>query len=603
MPLPQQFLDELIARTDIVELVSRYVPLKKKGNNFWACCPFHHEKTPSFSVSQDKQFFKCFGCGEGGNAIHFVMKIENLPYIDSVRKLADMAGMELPQEEDGGKSRMQRRRLLDLNRDAARYFYETLAGQGGGEARAYLAKRGIADQTIIRFGLGYADQSWDGLIHAMRSRGYTEQELEEARLAGRSKRGNLYCFFRDRIMFPIIDVRGDVVAFGGRILHGDGDGRKYVNSPDTPVYNKSRNLYALNLAKKTKEPRFILCEGNVDVIALHQAGFDSAVASCGTALTAEQARLLAKYTNEVVICYDADAAGQKATEKAIDILKGNGLGVRVLRLPPRRDAQGRVLFDSEGRPMKVDPDDFIRLNGADAFRSLLDKPQTDGQYRMGELRQKYSDLSEDEQRIAYLKDVVRYIAGVSSAVEREIYAHTAAKEAGVSPESILTEANRSRKQRQRQQEKRLQQEALQPERRMQPKDWSLHYQNIGSAAAEQTLLSAVLGDGQLLEYASARLQPEQFSSEFLAKIYRMALERLEQGLQPEPAACMTALSPGELQQLTAILASGERTRGDVQAVQDCIDKITYDARKRESADLDDAALLQEALRRKRDKED
>ena len=221
MSLPPQFLDELIARTDIVELINRYVPLKKKGNNFWACCPFHHEKTPSFSVSQDKQFFKCFGCGEGGNAIHFLMKIENLPYIDAVEKLAERAGMEMPQEEDGGKRRFQRRRLLDLNRDAARYYYETLAGPAGGEARAYLAKRGLTPQTIVRFGLGYAGQSWDGLSRAMRSKGYSEQELEEARLAARGKRGSLYDFFRDRIMFPIIDVRGDVVAFGGRILHGD----------------------------------------------------------------------------------------------------------------------------------------------------------------------------------------------------------------------------------------------------------------------------------------------------------------------------------------------------------------------------------------------
>lgn len=602
MSLPPQFLDELIARTDIVELINRYVPLKKKGNNFWACCPFHHEKTPSFSVSQDKQFFKCFGCGEGGNAIHFLMKIENLPYIDAVEKLAEMAGMEMPQEEDGGKRRFQRRRLLDLNRDAARYYYETLAGPAGGEARAYLAKRGLTPQTIVRFGLGYAGQSWDGLSRAMRSKGYSEQELEEARLAARGKRGSLYDFFRDRIMFPIIDVRGDVVAFGGRILHGDGDGRKYINSSDTPVYSKSRNLYALNLAKKTKASRFILCEGNVDVIALHQAGFDSAVASCGTALTADQARLMSKYTQEVVICYDADAAGQKATEKAIDILKGNGLAVRVLRLPPRRDAQGRILRDSEGRPMKVDPDDFIRMNGADAFRSLLDKPQTDGQYRMGEIRQKYTDLSDDEQRIAYVKDAVQYIAGVASAVEREIYAHNAAREAGVSPESILTEAERSRRQRQRREERRIQQQAMQPEQLLQPKDWSLRYQDIGSAAAEQRLLSTVLGDRQLLEYAAVRLRPEQFSSEFLGRVYRMALDRLAQGLEPDPAACMTGLSEAELRQLSTILAAGERARGNEQTLRDCISRIAYDARKREAAG-DDAALLREALRRKQDKEE
>jgi DNA primase, catalytic core len=256
MPLPQRFLDELIARTDLVALVGRYVPLKKKGGSYWGCCPFHHEKTPSFHVEQDKQFFKCFGCGEGGNAVHFMMKIENLPYIDAVHKLADMAGMEMPEDEGDEKNRVRRQRLLALNKDAARYFYETLSGPGGAEARAYLQKRGMTPQTVVRFGLGYADQSWDGLILAMRQKGYTDQELEAVRLAGRSKRGSLYCFFRDRIMFPIIDVRGDVVAFGGRILHGDGDGHKYINSPDNPVYSKSRNLYGLNLAKKSKEKKF-----------------------------------------------------------------------------------------------------------------------------------------------------------------------------------------------------------------------------------------------------------------------------------------------------------------------------------------------------------
>lgn len=603
MALPQQFLDELLARTDIVDLVNRYVPLKRKGNNYWACCPFHHEKTPSFSVTREKQFFKCFGCGEGGNAIHFVMKIENLPYIDAIHKLADLAGMEVPQDEDGGKSRLRRQRLLALNRDAARYYYETLTGPRGGEALRYLMeKRGMTKQTIVRFGLGYADDSWDGLILAMRQKGYTDAELEEARLAGRSKRGSLYCFFRDRVIFPIIDIRGDVVAFGGRVIHGDGDGRKYINSSDTPVYSKSRTLYAMNLAKKTKESRFILCEGNIDVIALHQAGFDSAVASCGTAFTPEQARLLSKYTSEVVICYDADSAGQKATEKAIDILRANGLGVRVLRLPPKRDAQGRVLYDSEGRPMKVDPDDFIKANGAAAFRSLLDKPQTDGQYRMGELRQKYTDLSDDTQRIAYIKEAVQYIAGLSSPVEREIYARTAAQEAGVSPDSVMTEAKRARENRRRQQQKQLDRDALQPERRMQPKAWELRYTDPPSAAAEERLLALVLDDRDSLDYARARVGPEQFSSPFLAGIYQKAIDRRDRGLEPEAAACMNDLTDDERRQLTDILGRQVRTGDTRRALDDYIRKITFCYEKR-TAPQDDGLLIQAALRRRQGKEE
>jgi len=597
MAIPQQFLDELLARTDIVQLVNRYVPLKRKGGNHWACCPFHHEKTPSFSVTGDKQFFKCFGCGEGGNAVHFMMKIENLPYPDAVRKLAEMAGMEMPEEEEDGKNRLRRQRLLALNKDAARYFYESLSGAGGKEALQYLLNRGMTPQTIVRFGLGFAPDDWDSFLNAMRQKGYTDLELETARLAGRTKNGRLYPFFRGRVMFPIIDIRGDVVAFGGRVIKGDGEGRKYVNSSDTPVYSKSRTLYGMNLAKKSKADKFILCEGNIDVIALHQAGFDSAVASCGTAFTAEQARLLAKYTQEVVICYDADAAGQKATEKAIDILKQNGLNVRVLRLPPRRDAQGRILYDSEGRPQKVDPDDFIRINGAEAFRALLEKPQTDGQYRMGEIRKKYADLTDDQTRIAYLKEAAGYIATVPSPIERQVFAGTAAQETGLPVDAILKEVERYRKARYYQRKKEQQKEALQPQKRLQPKEWELRYTDPQSAVAEEAILAAVLGDTDLAEYAQVRLDWEQFSSPFLGKIYRSVCDRLDQGLAPDTAACMTGLEEAEVRQLTAILGRQVGSRLQKEELGALIRTVQYRYQKR-NAPADDAEMLQQAIRRK-----
>ncbi len=597
MAIPSQFFDDLLARTDIVDLVNRYVPLKRKGANYWACCPFHHEKTPSFSVTQDKQFFKCFGCGEGGNAIHFLMKMENLPYLDAVRKLAEMNGIEVPEDEESVKSRLRRQRLLSLNKDAARYYYETLTGPRGKEALQYLLNRGMTPQIIVRFGLGYAEDDWDSFIRAMRQKGYSEMELESARLAGRTKTGKIYPFFRGRVMFPIIDIRGDVVAFGGRIIKGDGDGRKYINSSDTPVYSKSRTLYAMNLAKKSKADRFILCEGNIDVIALHQAGFDSAVASCGTAFTDEQARLLSKYTKEVVICYDADAAGQKATERAIDILNQNGLNVRVLRLPPQRDAQGRVVYDSDGRPKKVDPDDFIRLNGAEAFRNLLDKPQTDGQYRMGEIRNKFGDFSDDQQRVAYLKEAAGYISTLHSPVEREVFARTAAQETGLSAESVMKEVDRARKNRYYKQKKELAREASQPEKRLQPQEWSLRYTDPQSAIAEEQLIAAILGDSQLAEYTQVRLDPEQFSSPFLAKVYRAALERVDQGLDPDPIYCMNGLEEAERKQLTAILAKQVGARLQKEELSALIGTIQYHDQKR-NAPADDAELLREAVRRK-----
>ncbi|MBR5245585.1 MAG: DNA primase [Clostridia bacterium] len=597
MALPQSFLDELIDRSDILDVVSRYVPLKKKGGDHWGCCPFHNEKTPSFHVNRERQIYKCFGCGEGGGVINFMMKIENLPYIDAVHKLADLCGMQVPEDNDADREAAQRRkRLLALNKDAARYYYNTLMSDKGAEARTYLLqKRAMTPQTVTRFGLGYADDSWDGLILAMKQKGYTERELVDARLANRGKNGGLYCFFRDRIMFPVIDIRGDVVAFGSRVLRGDGGGRKYMNSPDTPVYNKSRVLYAMNLAKQTKADKFILCEGNVDVIALHQAGFDSAVASCGTAFTAEQAKLLSKYTKEVVICYDADAAGQKATEKAIDILNAAGLEVRVLRLPPKRDANGRILYDEEGRPKKVDPDDFIKENGPRAFADLLERPQTDGQYRLGEIKAKY-DLSQDDQRVAFLKEAARYLASLDSDVEREVFARNAARDANVGMETMLTEVRNARKNRQRRDNAQFQREALNPTRAKQPRDRELRYENLASALCEERLLAVTLRDKDLLEYAEARLDPEEFSAPFLRQMYAKALEKLNTGQALNPAAWMHELSEAETRLLTDILAGGVRSKDPRQELDDCIKKIKHEALKRS----DDDNVLLEILRKKQE---
>ena len=598
MAIPQNFIDELVDRCDILDVVSRYVVMKKKGGDHWGCCPFHNEKTPSFHVNRERQIYKCFGCGEGGGVINFVMKVENLPYIDAIHKLADLCGMQVPEDNDADRQQAQRRkRLLALNKDAARYYYDTLMGPKGGEAREYLLKkRGMAPQTITRFGLGYADESWDGLIIAMKQKGYTERELLDARLASRGKNGGLYCFFYNRIMFPVIDIRGDVVAFGSRVLKGDGGGRKYMNSPDTPVYNKSRVLYAMNLAKQTKADKFILCEGNVDVIALHQAGFDSAVASCGTAFTPEQAKLLTKYTKEVVICYDADAAGQKATEKAIDILNTAGLEVRVLRLPPRRDANGRILYDAEGRPQKVDPDDFIKENGAEAFGRLLEKPQTDGQYRLGEIKAKF-DLTQDDQRIGFLKEAARYLASLQSDVEREIFARNAARDAGVSEETMLTEVRNARRSRQRRDKARFQQEALNPTRSHQPRDRELRYDHPASALCEERVLAVTLQDQVLLEYAEVRLDPEEFSAPFLGQMYAKALEKLNSGQAINPASWMMELSDAETRLLTDILAGGVRSKDPKQELEDCIRKIKQEAIKRE--DSDDALL---AILRKKQEE-
>ena len=308
MAIPEAFLQELVERNDIVDVVGSYVRLtKRSGSNQFGLCPFHSEKTPSFSVSPDKQIYHCFGCGKGGGVINFIMEIESLTFPEAVEFLAKRVGMAMPEQEDNREAK-KRRRMLELNRDAAKFFYSCLSGPNGGPAVDYMKKREITPATAKRFGLGYAPDTWDSLIKAMKELGYSEYELFDAGLVRKGKNGGHYDAFRSRLMFPVIDVRGDVIGFSGRIL-GEGE-PKYMNSPETLVFNKSRNLFALNLAKKSKSGHIILAEGNIDVVMMHQAGFDSAVASLGTSLTPEQARLISHYTREVIIAYDSDGAGK-----------------------------------------------------------------------------------------------------------------------------------------------------------------------------------------------------------------------------------------------------------------------------------------------------
>ena len=338
MPFPQSFLDELMARSDIVDVVGSYVQLTRKGANLFGLCPFHSEKTGSFSVSPDKQIYYCFGCKRGGGVINFIMEEENLSFPDAVRFLAKRAGMEVPEEDGDREGGRRRQRLLDLIRDAARFYYQMLQQPEGRAVQEYLDRRKIRRATAVNFGLGASLDAWDALILAMTKKGYTKSELLEAGLAVQNRNGGLYDKFRNRLIFPVIDVRGDVVAFGGRVL--DKSEPKYMNSQETPVYSKRRVLYGLNLAKKSKRSNIILCEGNIDVVTLHQAGFDNAVASMGTALTVEQTRLLSRFTKELVLCYDNDNAGKIATERALEILNNSEFSVKVLQLPRRRTEDG-----------------------------------------------------------------------------------------------------------------------------------------------------------------------------------------------------------------------------------------------------------------------
>ena len=567
MAFPQNFLEELIARSDIVDVVGSYVHLTRKGSNLFGLCPFHSEKTGSFSVSPDKQIYHCFGCKKGGGVINFIMEEENLSFPDAVRFLAKRAGMEVPEEEGDREAARRRQRLLDLNREAARFYYATLQGPEGQAVQAYLDRRKISRATAVRFGMGAAPDSWDALLTAMARKGYSKSELIAAGLAVQGKNGRLYDKFRNPLMLPVVDTRGDVVAFGSRVL--DKSEPKYMNSPETPVYSKRRVLYGLNLAKKSKRPNIILCEGNLDIVTLHQAGFDNAVASMGTALTTEQIRLLSRFTKELVLCYDNDNAGKIATEKALSLLNNSEFTVRVLQLPRR-------LVD--GEYIKQDADDFIKFQGPDAFERLLSGSENGIEFRMAQVAAKH-DLTDDRDRVAYSEEVSDLLASLSNAVEREIYTNRAAEAAKITPEAMTLEVQRAFKRRVNREKRAEQRQSLNPAAQLQPKERALRYENIRSARAEEGLLRLLLLDDTLFPQQPP-LTSEQFSSPLLGRVYGLLWQNRSEGRRPSLAALSGELSAEEMNHMSGICQQPEGLSNATQALEDYIGIIRSESEKR-----------------------
>ncbi len=549
---PESFLTELTERSDIVEVVSSYVRLtKKSGSNMFGLCPFHSEKTPSFSVSPDKQIYHCFGCGKGGGVINFIMEIENLTFPEAVEFLARRANMQVPEEADDRESQ-KRSRMLALNKDAARFFYEQLSAPGGAPARDYMARRQIGRTTATNFGIGFAPDTWDSLRNAMRAKGYSDFELFDAGLVRKGKSSGFYDTFRNRLMFPVIDVRGNVIGFSGRIL-GDGE-PKYMNSPETLVFNKSRNLFALNLAKKSKSGYLILSEGNIDVVSLHQAGFDSAVASLGTSLTPEQARLISRYTGEVIIAYDNDGAGIKAAQRAIGILEKLELKVRVLRLSGAKD-----------------PDEYIKLRGPEAFRKLLEGSEDQIDSRLRTVSDKYT-LTEPDQKVAYLKEATDLLARLPGAVERQVYAMRVAELAGVKGEAVADEVERRRKRILSAARRSENREQSRPERQLQPEEKSFRYDDPASAAAEEGLIRLLYFEPGLCK-SETLPPPEDFSAPVLAHIYGVLLERARRGDSLSTAALGAVLSGQEMSLLVQLLQKPEQLNRSETAMNDYITRI------------------------------
>ena len=568
----QRFLDELIARSDIVDVVSGYVALQRKGGNLFGLCPFHNEKTPSFSVSPDKQIYHCFGCKKGGGVINFIMEIENLTFPEAVRFLAKRANLPVPEEEDQSGADRLRRRVLDLNRDAARWYYDLLCSPEGAAVQGYLDRRQIRKSIAVRFGMGASPDRWDGLLTAMTRKGYSKQELLAAGLVVNGKNGRLYDKFRNRLMLPVIDTRGDVVGFGSRVI--DNSEPKYMNTTETITYSKRRILYGLNLAKKTKRPNIILCEGNLDVVTLHQAGFDNAVASMGTALTVEQTRLLSRFTKELVLCYDNDNAGQLATQRALELLNNSEFTVKVLKLPNRM---------VDGRPTKQDADDFIKNHGAAAFESLLSGSENGVEFRMTQIAARY-DLSSDEGRIGYAGEMAEELCKLENAVERDVYTNRAAQTAGLSPEAMKLEVQRAFKRRIARDRKMRERQELNLSRTLQPTERAIRYDDLRSAMAEEGVIRLLMQDDSLFP-DQPPLREEEFSSPLLGRIYS-ELWRCRGG--SSMAALSAALTPEEMSHLTTLLQKPESAANAHQALTDYIRIIREEYAKRSGRSAMDA---------------
>lgn len=551
MPLPELFLQELKMRSDIVDVVSSYVSLRRSGRNMVGLCPFHNEKTPSFNVYPENGSFYCFGCGAGGDVITFIRRIENLDYMEAIRLLAQRAGIPVPENHaDDGMAKL-RTRIYEINREAARFYHAMLLSEQGGAGLSYLTGRGLSMKTIKHFGLGYAPSARFALTDYLQKKGYASEEIIAANVAFKGRNGGTVDRFYDRVMYPIIDLRGNVIAFGGRVLS---DAKpKYLNTSDTLVFRKSDALFALNFAKNHGGEQLILAEGYMDVISLHQAGFANAVATLGTALTVEQARLMARYAKEVVICYDADEAGQKATARAIPILREAGILVKVLKIVGGKD-----------------PDEYIRSYGEQGpvrFKQLLDSSGNDVEYRLSKIRST-CNLENADGRVAYLTGAAELLATLDNRMEQEIYAGKLAEEIGVDRSSIMMQVDKNsrkrQKQRQQKQFKAFQQQTVGIGDSINPEK----VKHLRAASAEEALIAYITKYPDHAKEVVRRLPPEKFTTSFNRRVYQTIVEKMMDGKDYGLTEISGAFSVDEIGAIARIFAK----YNDVSATREDADE-------------------------------
>lgn len=569
MALSDSFLQELKMKTDIEDVISTYVTLKRRGATLVGLCPFHNEKTPSFTVYPATQSFYCFGCGAGGDAITFLKKIENLDYLDAVKTLAQRAGLQMPQEGFDDSLSKRRRRILEMNREAARFYHSVLLSSEGKVGYDYYIGRALSAATINHFGLGFAPNRWDALLKHMRAKGYQPAELVDAGLARKGQKG-YYDNFRNRVMTPIIDVRGNVIAFGGRVL--DDSKPKYINTGDTLVYKKTNELFALNFAKDSKEDALILCEGYMDVIAMHQAGFTNAVAGCGTALTTEQVRLISRYAKEVILTYDADEAGQKALQKAMTLFDQTDVKVRIPALVGGKD-----------------PDEIIRTYGRDKFKGMLEGASNETEFRLLALRRQYN-LATTQGKIDFIGGALQILATLPP-VEQDLYVSRLSEELGVERQNMKVQLQDLVRRQGSRREKREFKRIVQEDMRKTARETMATDASLRKLRAEDRLISL------LLRYPDcSRLckdfDPQWLTPGFAQRVFTLILQRLENGDGTELMDLRDRLTDDEMGRLSGIIARGGESADAKQEFSDCLQTIRAEQQKKQesAAGLDDQAF-------------
>lgn len=581
MYYPEELIEEVRTRNDIVEVISGYVRLQKKGSNYFGLCPFHNEKSPSFSVSPGKQMYYCFGCGAGGNVITFLMEYENQTFPEAVRTLAQRAGIALPEADDSKEARQadsRRAKLLEINKEAAKYFYYQLRTERGSVGMEYLRKRELSDETMNHFGLGYANKYSNDLIQYLKSKGYSEDLIRDAGLCNVDEKHGMYDKFWNRVMFPIQDINHRVIGFGGRVM---GDGKpKYLNSPETEIFDKSRNLYGLNFARTSRKGNVILCEGYMDVIAMHQAGFTQAVASLGTAFTSGQASLLRRYANEILLSYDSDGAGVNAALRAIGILKEAGMTGRVINLEPYKD-----------------PDEFIKALGGEEFQKRLDHAENSFFFELRQLQKNY-DLSDPEQKTAFHREIARKLCTFSEEVERENYIEAVAQKYHIGFENLRRLVGTYAAQ------TGLAQPVIRPKSGVQKKNTAAE----GIKNSQKLLLTWLVEQPQLYSQISKYISPKDFTEGLYEKVADRLFEELEQG-NINPASIISMFEEEEDQREAASLFHTklerlESTAEQEKALHDIVCAVKRNSYERDSAQLGtDVAALNRVIAGKKQLEE